>query len=362
MKKKLISLFLILGVYQSFGGNPDRAGGAGATQLLVNPYSMSAGMGGINTACVKGVEAFHTNIAGLAYTDNTELFISTINYLQGTGINIYTFSGAQSIGNSGNVIGVTFTKWDFGNINTTTGSQPDNTLGTFTPQYMNIGFAYAKKFSNSITAGVTIRYITEGISNLMASGISSDYGVQYQTALNPKNKVKKEDFRFGIALRNIGTNMSYQGSGLAIKSYLNQFSSNQTTSLMGSDAFNLPALVHIGVSYDMRLDNGETYNHRLTACGNFNYNAFSSDIFGLGVEYSYMDRFMLRTGFNWQQGILTTDTYLTEYYGISGGCTMMIPVSKNGTKLGIDLAYSPTRVFNGIWTIGLRLLIGNNKS
>ena len=365
MKKyllQIISGFIVFG--SANGGNPDRAGGAGATQLLINPYSRSAGFGGVNTASVRGVEAFQFNIAGLAYTESTELVFARVNYLQGTGININTLSFAQAIGTGGNVIGLTISKWDFGNIPITTEAQPDGTLGTFQPQVMNIGLAYAKKFSNSITGGIVIRYISEGLTNLTSNGVGIDAGVQYQTALNPKNKIKKEDFRFGIGVRNIGPDMSYTGSGLSFKSIVNQSSGAQRTTYMGSQAFNLPALVNIGAAYDIRLDpkGSETYNHRLSPTGNFLYMAFASNIVGLGVEYAYKETFMIRTAYNWQQNITDAVNFQSQYYGISGGFTLQVPVSKSGTLLGIDYGYTPTRVFNGVHNIGIRMVLGNKKS
>ena len=365
MKKyflQFVSLLMICG--SANAGNPDRAGGSGATQLLINPYSRSGGFGGANTASVRGVEAFQYNIGGLAYTDNTEIVFARVNYLQGTNININTLSFAQAIGNSGNVIGITISKWDFGNIPVTTEFQPDGTLGVFQPQVMNIGLAYAKKFSNSITGGIVIRYISEGLTNIMAQGVGIEAGVQYQTALNPKNKIKKEDFRFGIGVRNIGPDMQYSGSGLSLKTIVNQSSGAQRTTQMGSQAYNLPALVNIGAAYDVRLDakGSETYYHRLSPTGNFAYNAFASNIVGLGVEYAYKESFMVRGAYNWQENITSADAYRSQYYGVSGGCTIQVPISKSGTIVGIDYGYTPTRVFNGIHNIGIRLVLGNKKS
>jgi hypothetical protein len=365
MKKYFLQIISGLIVFSSANaGNPDRAGGAGATQLLVNPYSRSAGFGGVNTASVRGVEAFQFNIAGLAYTENTELVFARVNYLQGTGVNINTLSFSQAIGTGGNVIGLSVSKWDFGNIPVTTESQPDGTLGTFQPQVMNIGLAYAKKFSNSITGGIVIRYISEGLTNLTSQGVGIDAGVQYQTALNPKNKIKKEDFRFGIGVRNIGPDMSYAGTGLSFKTIVNQSSGAQRTTYMGSQAFNLPALVNIGVAYDIRLDpkGSDTYNQRLSPTGNFMYMAFASNLVGLGVEYAYKETFMVRTAYNWQQNITSPDAFQSQYYGFSGGFTLQVPVSKSGTLVGIDYGYSPTRVFNGIHSVGIRLILGNKKS
>ena len=47
-----------------FAGNPDRVGSAGASQLLINPWARSSGMGGSNIASVKGLESLYGNVAG----------------------------------------------------------------------------------------------------------------------------------------------------------------------------------------------------------------------------------------------------------------------------------------------------------
>jgi hypothetical protein len=364
MKKYLLQVAgvaLCAGALQA--GNPDRAGGAGATQLLINPYSRSAGMGGANTASVRGVEALHFNVAGLAYNETTELVFARVNYLQGTNTNINTLSFAQAVGSGGNVIGLTITKWDLGNIPITTVEQPEGSLATYSPQFLNIGLAYAKKFSNSITGGIVIRYVAEGITNLTAQGIACDAGVQYQTALNPKNKIKKEDFRFGISVRNIGPDMIYTGNGLSVKSTVDVASGAQRTTQMGSKLMNLPSLVHIGASYDLRLDkNADNYFHRITPSANFNYNAFFSNIVGVGVEYAFRESFMVRGGYNWMEGNTSSDAYRSQYIGVTGGCTVQVPITKSGTMVGIDYAYAPTRIFNGIHNVGIRLVLGNKKS
>ena len=364
MKKNIHRVLLAAGLIASFNaqsGNPDRAGGAGGTQLLLNPYARSAGMMGANSAYLKGAEAMHFNIGGLAYTQGTEMVLSRCVYLQGTDVYLNNFSIAQQVGSSDNVLAISLTAMQFGDIPITTESQPGGTLGTYTPQVLNIGFAYAKKFSNSINAGVLVRYISEGVTNVTASGLGVDAGVQYQTALNPKNKIKKEDFRFGISVRNLGPNMNYGGSGLSFRS-INPATGADRRALMGAETFNLPSLVHIGVSYDIRLDkNPDTYHHRLTPSGNFNYNAFSSNVTSLGIEYGFKESFMIRGGYGWQESISTAD-FRTQYYGFAGGCTIQMPVTSNGTLLGIDYAYAPTRVFNGVHNVTLRVTIGNKKS
>ena len=44
-----------------FAGNPDRAGSAGAGQLLINPWAQSNGMAGTNMAITEGLEGTFLN-------------------------------------------------------------------------------------------------------------------------------------------------------------------------------------------------------------------------------------------------------------------------------------------------------------
>ena len=65
MKKLKLSIILLMTFGYSFNviaGNEDRAGEAGASQLLINPWTKSVGWGGANTASVTGLEAMSLNI------------------------------------------------------------------------------------------------------------------------------------------------------------------------------------------------------------------------------------------------------------------------------------------------------------
>ena len=70
----------------ALAGNPDRAGSAGATQLLINPWARSAGWGLANTASVRGVEGMFGNIAGLARVKKTEVYFTSTRWLEGSGV------------------------------------------------------------------------------------------------------------------------------------------------------------------------------------------------------------------------------------------------------------------------------------
>ena len=181
MKKISIAIALTFILSSSIhAGNEDRAGEAGASELLINPWARSSGWGGANSASVKGLEAMNLNVAGLAFTKNAELTFSNTRWLSGTDINIFNIGFAKQLGETG-VLGVTVTSMDFGEIDVTTVDLPDGGVGTFDPNYLNIGAAYSKRFSNSISGGLVVRIISEATADVNARGFSLDAGVNYVT-------------------------------------------------------------------------------------------------------------------------------------------------------------------------------------
>ena len=349
MKRILASILIIGTTLSSFAGNPDRTGQAGASELLINPWGCSSGWNGLNTANVHGLEAMNQNIAGLAFTNKTDVMFSRTMWMQGSGININAFGMAQKVGSNGGVIGFDVMNVDFGDIQITTTSLPEGGIGTFSPTYLNVGLSYAKTFSNSIYGGIVMRGISESISNVTANGIALDAGIQYVTG----SEAMPDKVKFGIALRNIGTPMRFGGDGLSFQSSAQEGSYTMNVEER-SEKFELPSLLNIGASYDIHLGSS-TANNKLTLAGNFTSNSFSKDQLGAGAEFNFKDRFMLRAGYNYQSGIFSTSSRSTVLTGISGGFSFNVPLKDNGPQLGIDYAYRTTNPYNGSHTLGVRV-------
>ena len=81
--KKHLSILLIatLGLGTVWAGNPDRAGSAGAGQLLMNPWAASNGLAGANMASIVGLESVFNNVAGLAFINQNEIATANSQYL-----------------------------------------------------------------------------------------------------------------------------------------------------------------------------------------------------------------------------------------------------------------------------------------
>ena len=361
MKMNSIKVFALMGVLalriNAQAGNPDRVGQAGATELLINSFGRSSGWGAVHTAGIRGLEATQLNIAGLAYTPRTELIFSRTNWLVPTGIYISSFGMAQKAGDG--AISLQINNLNFGEIERTTTANPEGGIGTFSPQFINIGLGYAKRFSSTISGGIQLKVVNEAIEDVRASGVCLDAGVQYVTSHHRKGP-KKDDIKFGISVRNVGPDMKYSGDGLSIKARINGNNSYDNTVENRVATFNLPSQVNIGASYDFRLDRDSlSYFHRLTAAMNFVSNSFSRNNLVLGLEYSFKEFLMFRSGFVYEENIfsdLAPDGRQTALTGFCGGFTVDIPLSKkNGNTFGFDYSYRSTNPFRGIHTFGLRL-------
>jgi len=358
MKKLIILSILVSASTVLFAGNPDRIGQAGATQLNINGFGRSSGWGWAAMSSVSGLEGIYNNIGGLARTDNTEIIFSRTAWLMGSDININTFGFAQSIGGSG-ALGVSIMSYDIGEIPITTNEQPDGGIGTYKPRFTNITAAYSKRFTQEISGGIGFKVFSESITNAKAQGLGIDAGIQYITTLRKDEKVKENDVKFGISLKNIGPDARYSGDGLSIK-LTDPESEVEYTVNQRAAKFNLPTLMNIGASYDIRLDkNDETYNHRLTPAFTFTNNAFSNNQFTIGGEYGYKSLFMIRTAYAYEDGITSYETRTNAFTGVMGGFTFEVPVSKDSeTTFGLDYSYRHSNPFGGSHSFGVRLNIG----
>jgi hypothetical protein len=346
--KGFLSLAIATGMLSTaFAGNEQRAGQAGASELLINPWARSSGMAGANGASVRGLEAMNLNVAGIAFTKKTELIFARTNWLKGTDIGINAFGFTQRIGES-SVLGLGVMSMDFGDIPITTVDLPEGGIGTFSPKYNNINLCYAKEFSNSIYGGINVKAISEGIADVKASGVALDAGIQYVTG-------KKKNVKFGIALRNVGPPMSFSGNGLVVKA--NLLSDGKPLSLSQRSArFDLPSMVNISGGYDfLIMRDSVNVNHRVTVAGNFTSNSFQKDQFMLGLEYGFRTYFMVRAGYAYEKGITKKEERTTALTGPTAGFTLELPLNKKGTTFGIDYSYRFTDPFEGCHTLGARI-------
>ncbi len=362
MKYYISAILALVITGNVFAGNPDRRGTNGGEQLLINPWARSNGWGNVNTANVQGIEATWINVAGLAQTKQTELVFSHTRYL--AGININNFGLSQVIGKNGGVIGLSLMNINSGDIQRTTYQQPEGGLGTFNVQFTNLAMSYAKKFSEKIYGGMLVRFISEGTSEISGSTMTLDAGVQYRTATSTDEQIRRlkgNDFKLGISVKNIGPDISYAGDAMSIRAQ-DPSKSYSSTLQQRSAKDGMPSVVNFGMSYDFRLDKGkEVFFNRLTLAGNFTSHSYQDNTGAMGLEYAYKNFFMLRSGFLYQQGIFSADTRNTAYTGYHAGFTLELPFGKNKSSFALDYSFKQTKPFGNMHTFGVRIDLGGKE-
>jgi len=352
MNKVTKLILLNIGIFASvagFAGNGDRVGSAGATELLINPWSRSAAWADAGVSCVNGVEAMYTNIAGLAFTTKTQIRFDRTNWLGGTGINLNSAGLAQRISDNG-VICVGVMSMNFGDIQITTVDLPEGGVGEFSPTYSVFNVGYAREFSNSIYGGVNFKVINESISNLRGTGIAIDAGIRYVTG-------EEDQVKFGITLKNVGPTMTFKGDGLALQMMYPE-TGDIATIEQRSSAFEMPSLLSIGGSYDFIF----TEVYKLTLAGAFIANSFSNDQFKLGTNFNMSAEkaeFDISLGYTYEEGVFSKDflygSRVTALSGLTAGVSVNAMVGKNKNLLGINYTYRQARPFSGCHTIGLTI-------
>ncbi|MBR1766282.1 MAG: PorV/PorQ family protein [Bacteroidales bacterium] len=355
--KRILRIFAVVVILTALSapsaqaGNDERRGTTGASELLINPWTRSSGWGGVNVASVRGLESMFNNVAGLAFIDGFELaYSNTMLYGGRSGLNsgalINTFGLGIRLFDRG-VMGVYVMSMGFGDIDVTSYTSPEPGMnGTFSPSYMNINVAYAHSFTRSIHGGAVVKVVTESTDNVSASGFGIDAGIQYVTGAD-------DQLKFGIALRNWGPTMSFEGAGLSLQ--MIGTGGNNFTVETRSAEMQLPTHLNIGLSYDFLF---EKWDQRLTVAGSFTSNAFLRDNYTLGLEYSLLKMFQLRTAYTFQPGLWSND-HATANNGLSAGASIEVPLHKkesdSKTALVLDYSYRTAEHLKGTHSFGASL-------
>lgn len=318
-----------------------KVGTNGATELLIPMGAMNVALGGSNIANIAGADAIYWNPAGLALMNGGEATFSYLDYF--AGMKVSYLAGGARLGKVG-AVGVSLQVLNIGEIPVTTIEAPEGTGEIIEPNYLTIGATYAKAFTDRINFGASAKVISEKIGTMSASAIGFDLGLQY---------VSPWGIAFGVAMRNIGSKIEFDGTGIEFDSsipYSKQAATTRKTRLDLASA-QLPTSLSLGLAYLYKLND----QMKLNFLGNYTNNSFTINQASAGVEATLMDMFIVRGGYQ-------TTLYPEDYpetakednqFGLALGAGCHLKVG--GNKLLIDYAYRPMKTFdaNQYVTIGI---------
>ncbi len=285
----LMLLLLLAPLTEAVAGAGNRTGTNGASELLIPVGTRDIAMGGTGVAGSSGVEALFWNPAGAARTrSSVGFYVSHMNYIADIGVDY----GAVSANFEGlGVFSLSLKSLSIGEIPVTTTQYPDGTGQTFRPQFFTVGISYSRQLNERIAVGVTGSLVSERMGDVSASGVGFTAGVQYN------NLGGLEGLDFGVAVKNIGTQMKFEGSGLLTQAAVS--GQNRPPQLYAVEAasFELPSSIEFGLAYRARL--GDLNSLLLSSA--FQSHNFTDDEYRLGAEYAYEDLFFLRGGWVFAQ-------------------------------------------------------------
>lgn len=336
-----IMAFLAVSVFTAKAGNPQRAGSAGAAELLINPWAKTAGWSSVNVAGVSGIEATFLNIAGAANTKKTDIGFTNTQWLIGAGISINSFALNQKVGQNG-VMAIGLNAYSYGDWEITTINNPDGGVGSISPTAAVISVGYSQRFLDNMYGGINLKLYNSSMVDMRASAICIDAGIQYVTG-------DRDQIKFGITLSNVGPAATYRGDGQSLTLTVPEGGYAQAYEERAA-SFELPATLAMGGSYDW-----EFAKQRFTLAGSFRSNSFEKDQFTIGGEYAIKEMVMVRSGYTFFDNS-EYETTTTVFTGFSAGISLSAPLGENGrNRIGIDYSYRATSSFDGVQSIGVTL-------
>ncbi len=328
MKHRFFSVAIVLCLalvfaVSSLQSQNKRTGTAAATELLIPVGGRDLAMGGASLATTSGIDAMYWNPAGLGrMKTSAEGMFSSMTYIADIGVSYGAVAG--SFGGFG-VLGLSIKSLDFGYIPLTTEDDPETESNRFfAPSFVTVGLSYSRSITDAISFGLSLKIISEHFERVSGNGFALDFGVQYDGVAGISG------FAFGLAVKNIGPQMSFDGPGLYRLATARDGRPEQRYKIAGA-AFELPSTIEIGLSYSGATQNNIGYS----VSGGFLNNNLYLDEFRLGGEVSYtMEDIQLfgRAG-------LATVTQAEEKSDIFGP-TFGAGFTYNAAGMGITLDYA----------------------
>ena len=322
----------------AYAGAGNRAGTNGASELLIPVGARDIGMGGSTIATTSGVEALFWNPAAVAKMHGSAaLYFSHMNYIADIGVDYGAVSANfESFG----ILSLSLKSLSVGDIPVTTTRDPDGTGQTFSPQFFTIGLSYSRQLSDRIAVGLTTHIVSERLADVSATGVAFDVGVLYD------NLASVEGLSLGVAVKNIGPQMKFEGAGLLTEASVATQNRPPGLYQIQAASFELPSTIEFGLGY--RRNFGGVNSVLLSTT--FQSNNFADDEYRLGLEYGYQDLVFLRGGYNLAQKSNDDRQFL---FGPSFG--VGVKGALGSLDVSFDYAFRSVKVFesNHIFSVKL---------
>lgn len=282
---KIISMVTVIILYNYPVNAQSKVGTTIAQFLKIDPSSRVSGMGNAGTAMFGEASSIYYNPASMGRLTETDAQFSYSEWLAGISFN-YAALGikVQNLG----TFSIQATSLNSGDIAVRTVTQPLGTGEFYTVQDFALGLGYGLMLTDRVSVGVIVNYIQESIWHDDLTDFDINLGVQYQ--------VEEGGLTIGASLLNFGPRASYGGRDLYIDynpDPSKNGGNNQLPGTLRTDAYPLPTLFRIGLSYPYKINDDNKITFALDAL----HPNDNNESMNAGVEFTLMKSFSIRGGY-----------------------------------------------------------------
>lgn len=312
----------------NFGG--ERAGLSTLSFLKNDMNPRSLAMGGASVALSGNAFSAITNPAALTDLDESAYALS--HFFLNAGVNQSYLSGAFPLKNEVSTLAFSINSLNSGAMEERTEFQPQGTGRQVYVTNIAVGATYAHQLSELFSAGVTLKYIYEGLANYVNHNATVDLAFLYKTDFR--------DLQFAVMIQNFGGNSTLNAEDEEIPVLFNRESG------INLDANTVPTVFSLGISMIPFKQESQS----LLASVQLNHPNDNAENIRIGLEYEIKQLLFVRTGYR---------------FSVKGQSIPSLGVGLK-TRLGshplfIDYTINPTDYLGFQQSIGLRININNQS-
>lgn len=316
---------------------PSRQGTRGANFLNLPIGARASALAGAVVGSEDGSTAWYWNPAGIAVMETMSAGFTRQNLYSDLDISLNYFGIGIPL--FGGVIGAHATSLNSGDILRTDEVNPDGgnavTGSVFDWTSTSIGIGYARRLTDRLNVGATVKYVSEGMNNATITWGALDAGTTFRTGLY--------GLTIGAALSNVGPSSRMKGSATERIVFTDQVSPQVTNFEYSTRETDLPTMFRFSVGTDL-LGSSESLfgtalgsSHRLTGEVAFSDAIDSNLQSAYALEYGFANILFFRGGKRFYNDDRTSGSAAS--YGLSGGAGLRFPIGQS-RALRFDYAYT----------------------
>ncbi len=315
-------------ILPNFGG--ERAGLSALSFLKNDMSTRSLAMGGASVALSGDGYSSQNNPAALVDLENTTYTLSHL--FLGGGVNQSFVAANYPLDDKVSTLSFSLNSLNSGEMEERTEFMPMGTGRQVFVTNLAVGATYSRQLSSLFSAGVTVKYVYEGIANYHNSTATVDVAFLYNTDY--------KDLKFAVMVQNFGGNSALNSNDDIPVTF------NRNTGVE-LDANTVPTVFKLGMS----ITPYKTDMHSLTTSLQLNHPNDNAENYRLGVEYNLKDLFFARAGYR----ISVRHQHIPTFgFGVKARL--------GGLPFTIDYAANPTNFLGMQHGLGLQIELLSNNS